>query len=247
MAGSVALNIAIGSSRISRDIDPFHDTIDAVAASWQADRALLEGKGLHVSLQRERDGFVEAVVNGDSESVLLQWTTDSAFRFFPLVEHADFGLALHPFDLATNKVLALVGRLEARDWVDVISCHEGMQRLGYLAWAAAGKDAGFSPPAILEQAGRSARYSREEIATLVFAGPAPDAAALSHQWRGMLEEAHEIIGLLPPERTGACVLDARNELFNGNCDQLRQALAAGRLNFHQGRIRGALPAVRDTH
>ena len=32
------------------------------------------------------------------------------------------GLALHPFDLATNKVLALVGRLEARDWVDVLTC-----------------------------------------------------------------------------------------------------------------------------
>ena len=51
----------------------------------------------------------------DRESVLLQWVKDSAFRFFPLVEHADFGLTLHPFDLATNKVLALVGRLEVRD------------------------------------------------------------------------------------------------------------------------------------
>ena len=43
--------------------------------------------------------------------------------FFPLVEHEDLGLILHPFDLATNKVLALVGRLEVRDWVDVIQWH----------------------------------------------------------------------------------------------------------------------------
>jgi hypothetical protein len=39
--------------------------------------------------------------------VTIEWTRDSAFRFFPLVGHDDFGLVLHPFDLATNKVLAL--------------------------------------------------------------------------------------------------------------------------------------------
>ena len=40
-----------------------------------------------------------------------------------LVEHPDFGLALHPFDLATNKVLALVGRLEACAWWPVPRRH----------------------------------------------------------------------------------------------------------------------------
>src|SRR5262245_44561303 len=33
------------------------------------------------------------------------------YRFFPLLEHPDFGLTLHPFDLASNKVLGLAGRL----------------------------------------------------------------------------------------------------------------------------------------
>jgi hypothetical protein len=63
----------------------------------------------------------------------MRWARESAFRFFPLVEQADLGLALHPFDLATNKVLALVGRLEVRDWIDVIECDRRLQRLGYLA------------------------------------------------------------------------------------------------------------------
>jgi hypothetical protein len=27
--------------------------------------------------------------------VLVEWTRDSAYRFFPLVEHPDFGLVLH--------------------------------------------------------------------------------------------------------------------------------------------------------
>ncbi|NQT83092.1 hypothetical protein HQ563_08715 [bacterium] len=55
------------------------------------------------------------------DSVLIQWTRDSAYRFFPLVQHEEFGLVLHPFDLATNKTLALVGRLEVRDWIDLIT------------------------------------------------------------------------------------------------------------------------------
>jgi len=37
---------------------------------------------------------------------------------------------------------------------------ERIQRLGYLAWAASGKDPGFSPAAILDQAGRSSRSTR---------------------------------------------------------------------------------------
>jgi hypothetical protein len=117
VADGVALNAATGANRISRDVDLFHDTTEAVSRSWQTDRALLEASGFQVRPQRQHDGFVEAVVSRGAESVVVKWAADSAFRFFPLVQHADFGLTLHPFDLATNKVLALVGRIEARDWV----------------------------------------------------------------------------------------------------------------------------------
>jgi hypothetical protein len=245
VAGGAALNAATGSARVSRDIDLFHDTAAAVSASWDADRRLLEAEGYEVRTLRDRTSFVEAVVKLGADSVILQWTADSAYRFFPLVEHPDFGLALHPFDLATNKVLALVGRLEPRDFVDVVSCHDRIQRLGYLAWAACGKDPGFGPAAILEHAARSARYSAEEIATLAFAGPAPDAADLSRRWHAMLDEARTLVALLPPERAGTCVLDPRGELFAGDGGSLRSALAAGKLRFHAGRIRGALPQVRE--
>jgi hypothetical protein len=66
-------------------------------------------------------------VRRGAESVILQWTHDSAFRFFPLIEHPELGLTLHPFDLATNKVLALVGRVEARDWIDILQCDAAVQ------------------------------------------------------------------------------------------------------------------------
>jgi hypothetical protein len=44
-----------GGTRISRDIDLFHDTTEAVVASWQADRKLLESHGYQVRAHRERD------------------------------------------------------------------------------------------------------------------------------------------------------------------------------------------------
>ena len=125
------------------------------------------------------------------EQVLIEWVRDSAFRFFPLIEHEELGLALHPFDLATNKVLALVGRLEVRDWVDVLACDARVQPLGYLAWAASGKDPGFTPSGILAHARRSTRYSAAEIASLAFDGPPPDPAALAREWRHAADRADE--------------------------------------------------------
>src|SRR5688572_10486695 len=152
VAGGVALNELIGTARISRDVDLFHDTDAALDASWEADRALLEANLFSVRVLRHRVGLVEAEVSDATDRARLEWARDSAFRFFPLQAHEELGLTLHPVDLAANKVLALVGRLEVRDWVDVIASDERIQPLGYLAWAAAGKDPGWGPPAIIEAA-----------------------------------------------------------------------------------------------
>lgn len=244
VASGAALNTIIRGDQVSRDIDVFHDSTQAVAESWAADRHLLESHGYDVHPLREREGYVEAIVSRANDSVVMQWATDSAFRFFPLVRHDDFGLALHPMDLATNKALALVGRLEVRDWIDMMRCHEGIQRLGYLAWAASGKDPSFSPAAILDQAARTARYSASEIESLTFAGPPPSITELGSRWREMLHEAAEIIAMLPPAATGTCVLDDKGLLFADGPSGLRKALTEGAVFFHEGSLRGALPAIR---
>jgi len=240
----VALNELIAASRISRDVDLFHDTDEALAASWRADRPLLEANGFQVLVVRERATFVEAEVGAGGERVRMEWARDSAFRFFPLQHHKEFGLTLHPFDLATNKVLALVGRLEVRDWVDVIASHQHVQPLGYLAWAACAKDPGFGPGAILEGAARSGRYSAEEVSQLAFAGEPPDASELGRMWHRMLDSAREIVSLLPPDEVGTCVLDASGGLFRGSCTELHRALGVRRIVFHRGRIRGAWPQLK---
>lgn len=242
VAGASALNSYTGLHRVSRDIDLFHDSIEAVQDSWNRDRDLLSKRGYAIDTTIERAGYVEAVIAQSEDHVVMQWTADSAFRFFPLVSHEDFGLTLHPFDLATNKVLALVGRLEVRDWVDVMACYDRIQKLGYLAWAAPGKDPGVGPAMIIEQAGRSARYSADEVASLEFEGKAPDAVIMSQRWKAMLQEAQMLIELLPPDEVGTCLLDVEGALYQGGLDALHRALANGHLRFHRGCMRGAYPS-----
>ena len=242
VAGGVALNEAIGATRVSRDIDLFHDTNHALDATWAADRELIEQAGFQVEVIRELRGFVQALVRGLDDSVKMEWVRDSAYRFFPLRLDPTLGVTLHPFDLATNKVLALVGRLEVRDWIDAIESHDRIQRFGYLAWAACGKDPGFSPSSILEFASRS-HYSSDEVSQLAFAGPAPSARDLSTRWRAMIAEARTIVEALPSSHAGEAVLVNSGELCQDLPDPLRESLSAGRIRFHKGCIRGAVPTV----
>lgn len=244
VAGGTALNEAMAADRVSRDIGVFHDTDAALDVSWKRDREALAEAGYDLDVLRERPGLVEARVARGSDEVLVEWARDSAFRFFPLMEHAEFGLVLHPVDLATNKVLARAGRLEPRDWVDVIVSSERLQQLGYLAWAACGKDPGFSPLSLLNAAGRTGRYSHDELAGLAFSGVPPDAADLGRRWHHALEEARRVIDALPSSDVGAAVLTTSGELFRGTHQEIAGAMTRNELLFHPGRIKGAFPTVR---
>lgn len=243
LAGRATLNELLRAPRLSRDLDVFHDTEEALVTAWTTDRVVLEQAGYDVRVFRERAGFVEAEVARGDDTVLMQWARDSTYRFFPLVRHEDFGLTLHPFDLATSKVLALVGRVEPRDFVDTLTCDAEVQPLGYLAWAACGKDPGFSPAGILEEAARSARYSQAELQGLDFAGTPPDAADLARTWRTVLDQARRLVASLPADEAGRAVLDVNGGLFRGGAEALTAALAAGGLVFHPGTIRGAFPQM----
>ena len=241
VAGGVALNSQLETARRSRDIDLFHDTIEALAATVAADRAILTAAGLELHFVREAPTFAEATAHRDGESTLIQWVHDSAYRFFPLQTDAELGLTLHPLDLATNKVLAMAGRLEARDFVDLVACSERLQPLGYLVWAACGKDPGYGPDALLQEIRRAGRYTQAELDLLEFEGPTPDAASLARSWRTMLQGAERICKLLPVEEVGTCVVTRGGELCRLDPQQLEQALPAD-LVFHPGAIGGAWPS-----
>lgn len=242
VAGGVALNTQLAADRLSADVDLFHDTVEAVARTVTADSALLESQGYAVRFLRQLPSFAEALVERDGSSTLMQWVFDSAFRFFPLVTHDELGLTLHPFDLAANKTLAMAGRLEARDFIDLLSCCESLQPLGYLVWAACGKDPGFGPTALLQEIRRGSRYPQEEIDLLDFDGPRPDAGDLGRRWRAQVEQAEAICELLPPGEVGTAVLDAEGNLCKLDPARLSESLEQGTIRWHRGRIGGAWPS-----
>ena len=158
------------------------------------------------------------------------------------MQHEELGLTLHPFDLATSKVLALVGRVEPRDFVDTLACDERVQPLGYLAWAA-WEGPGLQPASIIEEAARTGRYSEVELCGLDFEGAAPDARALAQRWHAALAAARGALPLLPAARAGCAVLATSGGPYRGDSAALREALPAGAILFHPGSIRGAVPRI----
>lgn len=116
VAGGVALNLLLEGRRFPRDINLFHDTEEALAASWSEDRETLSASGFTVSPVREAPSFVEARVARGGEATLMQWGRDSAFRFFPLVT-----------DELTGR------RRRARNWLnDELAANENSQRFPLL-------------------------------------------------------------------------------------------------------------------
>lgn len=243
LAGASALNALVGAPRQSRDLDVFHDTLEALEATFDADEKTLRENGYNLQIVRRLTGFIEVVAARDGQSVEIQWLHDSAFRFFPLMQHPILGLVLHPFDLATNKLLALIGRREARDWVDTLSCLDKISPLGLLAFAACGKDEGWNPDLILDEAARTTHYSRVEIESLDWSGPIPDFVELKNQWRAALQNARESLEILPPQHVGCAVLRLDGAPFLGNNTALQRVLERGELLFHEGSIGGVWPTI----
>lgn len=243
VAGGAALNEAVMGSRISHDVDVFHDSAEALTRSWETDTHTLLSHGFEVVPIRQLPTFIEASIRKDGDVVVFQWVQDSAFRFFPLQTHSDFGLVLHPLDLATNKVLALSGRVVIRDWVDTVRCHEKIQPFGCLVWAAAGKNIGINPEFIIEEAARTAHYSAFDLEKLDFSGEKVDFSALHTQWRGMLAEAKQVVKMLPSHAVGMCVCTSKGIPFRGSVDDLHVALDAGKIMFHPGALGGILPQM----
>src|SRR3954463_1052968 len=145
VGGATVLHQAPGSARSSRDLDLFHDTTESLTKSAELDVAELRKGGFHVELAKPQESFQRAIVQRGAQGTKIEWVYDSAFRFFPVEPDAELGWRLNFWDAATNKLLALAGRNEVRDYLDVLWLDEHHLSLGALAWAACGKDAGLTP------------------------------------------------------------------------------------------------------
>jgi hypothetical protein len=73
----------------------------------------------------------------------------------------DIGCVLHPDDLAADKMLALWGRVEIRDYVDVVALLDHYQPAALLRLAAA-KDSGFDPSRFADALDAIRRFDPED-------------------------------------------------------------------------------------
>ena len=206
LAGAPVLHLADDTPRFSQDLDFFHDIEDSVASSAEQDAGTLCGAGYGFSWLLRTPTFHRAVVTVAGRQLKIEWAQDSAFRFFPVQKDERCGYRLHQTDAAINKVLALAGRTEVRDFVDVLHLHANCLSLGALAWAACGKDPGFTPEFLLDHMGRHAAYTQSDLDRLSLCEPL-DLRKLKQAWFAALEQARLLTAALPPEDVGCLYLD----------------------------------------
>jgi hypothetical protein len=239
LAGGAALNIEPNSKRFSNDLDYFHDSEERVASAFAEDRASLEGNGYALELLMNQPGYIRALLEKGGQQTRVEWAHDSAWRFLPPVRNETSGYQLHPVDLAINKFLALVGRDEARDFLDALDAHESILPLGAQCWAAAGKDPGFTPLSLLSLLQRRGRYRQEDFNRLLLREPV-DLVALKLTWQRALEQTEAFIRSRPPEEIGCLYYSRSQQKFVGAFDS---GDVGKDVLLHYGRPGGVLPRI----
>jgi hypothetical protein len=238
IAGGAAINRADASFRYSTDLDIFHDVAAMVAGCAEADVRSLQAEGYAVEWNLRQEGFFRAEVSRGPDRLRLDWSTDSAFRFFPVQPDEVFGYCLHPADLAINKVLALAGRTEFRDFLDMLYLDASYLSLGAVVWAACGKDPGYTPALLLDMANRHTRFQESDLKGELLARPV-DFKELKRQWLEARERAESLILRLPADELGCLYLNAANNPVTPNPD----SPDFPRLKHHLGSVRGAWPRI----
>jgi hypothetical protein len=236
LAGGAALNIEPNSKRYSNDLDYFQDSEARVASAFSADRETLERAGYGVKVLLQQPGFVRAIVSKAKATTKVEWAHDTAWRFLPTLRNDTSGYQLHPIDLAINKLLALAGRNEPRDFLDVMEAHRFLLPLGAQCWAAAGKDPGFTPSLLLDLLRRRGNLRPEDIARLHLR-EVPDLAALKREWLTALAAAEAFVSSRPPEELGCLYYSRAERSFVGDPERVRTAAR------HYGRPGGVLPLL----
>jgi hypothetical protein len=184
VAGGIALN-ARSAVRWSADVDLFHDVEQAVIRASDADVETLQQAGCSIRQEIWTPSFRRAWVERGEDGVKLEWCQDSAWRFFPIEPDELLGWRLHCFDALTNKALAMGGRAETRDLVDIVS-NAGKFPLHTMIWAACAKDPGYNPLLLLNQMRRNSRVDPAELKEM---GTHLEPVELKTRWLALSELA----------------------------------------------------------
>jgi hypothetical protein len=237
LAGGAAMHFEPNSIRFSRDLDYFHDSEELVAKAFQADHETLVQNKIEVLVELQQPGYIRAVVKQGQDTTKIEWAQDSAWRFMPVVLDQKVGFKLHVVDLAINKVLALSGRDEPRDFLDVMYACDHILALPGLIWAACGKDPGYSPDSLLALLRRKGKYRPEDFSRLDL-NVEVKLRELKEKWLKALENAAQVIAYLPANELGCLYHNSKTENF-----VVPAKARATEIVVHYGAYGGVLPRV----
>lgn len=244
VAGGLVLNAGDMAPRYSNDIDIFSDESKAVSGIALYDADVLRKNGMTVSMDILSDKFVRGVVAQGDNATRIDWGIDSAFRFFPIEKDPLFGYRLNFWDAGVNKILALAGRVSdrdiLRDTLDVLEFDRNHLSLGSLAWAAVGKDPGWTPELLLNTVAMRVRFRDEDFSVLKLR-PGFTVKNFKVQWIGVLDRAKKLIQDLPPDQVGCLYLDEEGTPVTPDPPRL------GRVVPHYGSLGGAWPEIAPLH
>lgn len=237
LAGGAAIHIQPQSIRFSNDLDYFNDSDLRVAESFQKDQQTLKKSNYELEIEIRQPGYIRAIVSKAGQATKVEWAHDTAWRFMPAVKDERCGYILHPVDLAVNKLLALVGRNEARDFLDVLDLDERVLRLGALCWAASGKDPGLNPRSILELLRRRGKFQQDDFDRLQLVNKV-NIVELRTKWMGLLDQADSFVASRPVEELGCLYYSMKEKRFY---EPEPQAKRGRDYEPHFGRPGGILP------
>ena len=145
LTGGTALSAVFLKHRRSNDLDFFTNIEELIRPLNQKLEASLRKEGFKVERLRGFHSFVELSVSSDNDSTVVHFALDSPFRF---EQPSDFdeipGIKVDSLiDIATNKLLALFGRAELKDFIDIYFLIKDHFNKIELIEKAAQKDPGF--------------------------------------------------------------------------------------------------------
>ncbi len=121
LTGGTALSAFYLKHRKSNDLDFFTDVEELILPISLRLEGSLKKEGVEVERLRGFHSFVELSISTKNDSTVVHFALDSPFRFEQPSEFADIpGVKIDSLiDIATNKLLALFGRAELRDFLDI--------------------------------------------------------------------------------------------------------------------------------
>ncbi len=120
LTGGTALAACYLQHRLSEDLDLFTEVPGAVSHVAPVIQALPKTLASEVKIARQFATFLEVfITSAQGETIKVDFAEDSPYRLQPIVD-SPWGIRVdNSLDIACNKLSALFGRAEAKDFIDL--------------------------------------------------------------------------------------------------------------------------------